>query len=105
MQAHKEREEIGEIEGVKIIAIDKEAISRVHPEWQRYLGSHHWGKGTSYIPQDEIWIAQGLTPEEFVRLVNHESIERLAMRDLQAQGLSPEESWHIAHPTVKSMGF
>ena len=105
MQAHKEREEIGVIAGVRVIAIDREAISQVHPEWRSYIGSHHWGKGTSYIPEDEIWVTQGLSPEEFVRVANHEAIERIAMRDLQAQGLSPEESWKIAHPSVRSMGF
>lgn len=98
-------ENIGTIYDVKVLAVDRNRISHKYPQWKSYIGSHHWGKGTSYIPEDSIWIAQGLSQEEFVRVVNHELIERKAMQDLQSQGMTPGESWNIAHPTIKTMGF
>ena len=99
-------EEIGQVNGVRVVAVSRTALKGEHPEWGRYLGSHHWGKQTPYIPQDAIWVAQGLSPAEFVRVVHHELLERPMMRELQTRhGLTREESWDIAHPIVKSKGF
>jgi len=95
---------IGEIDGVKIVSVNKERLGRNKLEWRKYIGSHHWGKKTSYIPEDEIWIAQGLEPKKFVRLVHHELVERELMRKLTSQGMTTLEAWKTAHYMVKSMG-
>jgi hypothetical protein len=52
-----------------------------------------------------VWIAKGLDDATFVRVVNHEIIERSMMKGLVQKGMSSEEAWSIAHPRVKSMGF
>lgn len=105
LDSKKELVELGKVNGIRVISVNRDLISPQFPEWKKYLGSHHWGKKTSYIPEDAIWVAQSLAPEEFIRVVNHELIEREAMRALQSKGMSTEESWEIAHPWVKSLGF
>lgn len=97
--------EVGVIDGVKIVAVNKEKLGVNHKEWRKYIGSHHWGKKTSYIPEDEIWIAQDLEPKKFVRLIHHELIERKIMRKLVEQGMTTLEAWKTAHHMVKSMGY
>jgi len=104
-QSSEEIEFIGEIEGVKVMSVDREKISHKHPQWKNYIGSHHWGKESSYIPEDSIWVAQGLSLKEFIRVVNHELIERKMMRDLQDNGMTTKNSWNIAHHWVKDIGF
>jgi hypothetical protein len=100
-----DRVEVGVIDGVKIVAVDKEKLGVNYKEWRKYIGSHHWGKKTSYIPEDEIWIAQDLKPKKFVRLIHHELIERELMRKLVEQGMTTLEAWKTAHHMVKSMGY
>ncbi len=104
-RAKGEMVELGSVYGVRVIAVDRALVSEKYPEWEEYIGSHHWGKRSSYIDPDAVWVAQGLSTSEFIRVVNHELIEREAMRALQDQGMTPEESWSLAHPMVKSMGF
>ena len=97
---------LGSVNGIKVISVDRADLSTERPEWTEYIGSHHWGKGTDYIPEDEIWISQGLSREDFIRVVNHELIEREAMRALRDEkGLTSEEAWKIAHHWIKSIGF
>ena len=60
--------------------IEPKLASQSRPEWDTYKGSHHWGKKTDYIPENEIWIVSGLSPNEFRRILNHEIIEREMMR-------------------------
>jgi len=106
LEAVGAQQELGVINGIKVVAVDRDKISEQHPEWSKYLGSHHWGKSTSYIPEDTIWVAQGLSKDGFIRVVNHELIEREAMRALEDnEGMTPEQAWDIAHPWVKSIGF
>ena len=102
---HDPIQPLGKIGGIEVISVDGEQLAKQHPEWSRYIGSHHWGKGTQYIPQNQVWIAQGLDDATFVRVVNHEIIERSMMKVLVQKGMSSEEAWSIAHPRVKSMGF
>jgi hypothetical protein len=102
---HDPIQPLGKIGGIEVISVDGEQLVKQHPEWSKYIGSHHWGKGTQYIPQNQVWIAQGLDDATFVRVVNHEIIERSMMKGLVQKGMSSEEAWSIAHPRVKSMGF
>jgi hypothetical protein len=105
---NKEGVVIGEYEGVKVRVINRGLVSVDHPEWNIYLGSHHWGKKTDYIPEDEIWIVQN--PEfdlaRVKKLLNHEIIERQMMRALQDdRNMDPQTSWEEAHYYLKQMGF
>jgi len=104
---HDPIQPLGKIGRIEVISVDRGQLAKQHPEWsiKKYIGSHHWGKGTQYIPQDQVWIAQGLDDATFVRVVNHEVIERSMMRELVQKGMTSEEAWSIAHPRVKSMGF
>jgi hypothetical protein len=102
---HDPLQPLGKIGGIEVISVDGEQLAKQHPEWSKYIGSHHWGKGTQYIPQNQVWIAKGLDDATFVRVVNHEIIERSMMKGLVQKGMSSEEAWSIAHPRVKSMGF
>ena len=104
----KEGVVIGEYEGVKVRVINRDLVREDHPEWETYLGSHHWGKKTDYIPEDEIWIVQN--PEfdlgRVKKLLNHEIIERQMMRALQDdRNMDTQTSWEEAHHYVKQMGF
>lgn len=99
---------IGEIEGVKVRVINRDLVRGDHPEWDIYLGSHHWGKKTDYIPEEEIWIVQN--PEfdlaRVKKLLDHEIIERQMMRALQDdRNMDPQTSWEEAHYYLKQMGF
>jgi hypothetical protein len=86
--------------------IEPKLASQSRPEWDTYKGSHHWGKKTDYIPENEIWIVSGLSPNEFRRILNHEIIEREMMRALQEEhGMDPQTSWSQAHFYVKQLGF
>lgn len=99
---------IGELEGVKVRVINRDLVKKDHPEWGIYLGSHHWGKKTDYIPEEEIWIVQN---SEFdlarvKKLLDHEIIERQMMRALQDdRNMDPQTSWEEAHYYLKQMGF
>jgi|LakMenEpi03Aug12_release.lakeMendotaPanAssembly.Ray.scaffolds.fasta_scaffold42866_13 hypothetical protein len=97
--------EVGIIDNIKIIAVNKEKLGIHRKEWRKYIGSHHWGKKTSYIPEDEIWISSGLDSKKFVRLIHHELIEREFMKKLINQGMSTLDAWKTAHYMVKSMGY
>jgi hypothetical protein len=96
--------EVGVIDGIKIIAVNREKLGIEKKEWRKYIGSHHWGKKTSYIPEDEVWISMGLDSKKFVRLIHHELIERNIMRKLINHGMSTLDAWKNAHYMVKSMG-
>ena len=96
----------GRYHNIFIKIIDREKISGDKPEWNTYIGSHHWGKKTSYIPEDEIWIVSDLDPKNFRKVLNHEIIEREMMRAVQEEkGMDPQTSWEQAHYSVKRMGF
>ena len=96
---------LGKIGQIEVISVDREHLVKQHPEWSKYIGSHHWGKKTQYIPPHQIWVAQDLDDSTFVRVVNHEIIERRMMKELVQKGMTSEEAWAIAHPRVKAMGF
>jgi hypothetical protein len=86
--------------------IEPKLVSQSRPEWDVYKGSHHWGKKTDYIPENEIWIVSGLDSKAFRRILNHEIIEREMMRALQEEhGMDPQTSWTQAHFYVKELGF
>ena len=104
----KEGEVIGEYEGVKVRVINRDLVRDEMPEWGIYIGSHHWGKKTDYIPEDEIWIVQN--PEFDIKrvkkLLDHEIIERQMMRALEDdRGMDPQTAWEEAHYYLKQMGF
>jgi hypothetical protein len=102
---HDPIQPLGKIGQIEVVSVDRSTLKQQHPEWEDYIGSHHWGKKTQYIPDHQIWIAQDLDDETFVRVVNHEIIERKMMKGLVEKGMTSEEAWAIAHPRVKSMGF
>ena len=97
---------IGKYGDIKIRVIDRDLLKLQMPEWQAYIGSHHWGKKTDYIPENEIWIVSGLDPKVFQRILNHEIIEREMMRALEEEhGMDRQTAWNQAHFYVKQMGF
>ena len=96
---------LGKIGQIEVVSVDRSSLEKKHPEWSTYIGSHHWGKKTHYIPKNQIWVAQDLDDKTFVRVVNHEIIERRMMKDLMDRGMTSEEAWSIAHPRVKAMGY
>ena len=86
--------------------VEPKIISVEMPEWNVYKGSHHWGKKTDYIPEEEIWIVSGLDPKEFRRILNHEIMEREMMRALEEEhGMDRQTAWTQAHFYVKELGF
>ena len=102
---HDPIQPLGKIGQIEVVSVDRDHLANQHPEWSTYIGSHHWGKKTQYIPKHQIWVAQDLDDGTFVRVVNHEIIERKMMKDLMDRGMTSEESWVIAHPRVKKMGY
>ena len=97
---------IGSYHNLIVKAIDPELISINRPEWKTYIGSHHWGKKTDDIPENEIWIVVGLDSKTFRRVLNHEIIEREMMRALEEEhGMDRQTAWAQAHYYVKQMGF
>lgn len=97
---------LGTYHGIKIYAVERSHLEVEKPEWRFYLGSHHWGKTTDYIPEDEIWVSKNLDEKTFRRILNHELVEREAMRALEEEkGMTPQEAWTMAHMWVKQMGF
>ena len=102
---HDPIQPLGMIGQIEVVSVDREHLVNQHPEWSKYIGSHHWGKKTQYIPKHQIWVAQDLDDSTFVRVVNHEIIERRMMKELVQKGMTSEEAWAIAHPRVKAMGY
>ena len=102
----KDKELLGTYHGIKVYIIDRSKLQVKYPEWRFYLGSHHWGKKTDYIPEDEVWVASDIIDPEFRRILNHELIEREAMRALEEEkGMDKNDAWIMAHMWVKQMGF
>ena len=102
----KEGDVIGKYGDIKIRVIDKDLLKFDMPEWQNYVGSHHWGKKTNYIPEDEIWLVHGLDEDRVKKLLDHEIIEREMMRALEEdKSMDPQTAWEMAHFYVKQMGF
>jgi hypothetical protein len=97
---------LGTYHGIKIYSVDRKSLELEKPEWRTYIGSHHWGKQTDYIPEDEIWISDDLDSAKFRKVLNHELVEREAMRALEEEkGMDSQEAWIMAHMWVKQMGF
>lgn len=94
------------IDGIKIRRIESDYVSKKYPVWNDYLGSHHYGKKSSHIPKDEIWISDKVSDRDLDGVIQHEVIERAIMRALQKfYGMTPEESWEIGHNVSKKLGF
>lgn len=90
------------IDGIKVYLIDSSILSKLYPVWNNYLGSHHYGKESSHIPEDEIFISDKTPLDELKRVILHEYVERAIMKVLETQyGMSPEKAWDIAHYFVK----
>jgi hypothetical protein len=71
--------------------------------WNTYLGSHHYGKKSSHIPEDEIFISDKTPENEIKRVILHEYVERAIMKVLETQyNMSPEKAWEKAHYFVKN---
>ena len=97
---------ISSIDGIKIRIIDSEIVSKIFPVWENYLGSHHYGKKSDHIPENEIWISNKVPEKNLDNIIQHEIIERVIMRALQKyKGMDTEYSWDIAHNFVKNIGF
>jgi len=102
----EEAEILGAYHHLIVKIIEPKLLSQSRPEWDVYKGSHHWGKKTDYIPENEIWIVSGLEPKVFRRILNHEIIEREMMRALEEEhGMDRQTAWTQAHFYVKQMGF
>lgn len=100
------KKRLGRYSNLEVVIVEPSLLSVEKPEWSGYQGSHHWGKKTDYIPENEIWIVSGLDVDVFRRILNHEIIEREMMRALQEEhGMDAQESWEQAHYYVKQMGF
>jgi len=102
---HDPIQPLGKIGQIEVVSVDRDHLVSQHPEWSKYIGSHHWGKKTQYIPPHQIWVSQDLDDSTFIRVVNHEIIERRMMKELVQKGMTSEEAWAIAHPRVKAMGY
>lgn len=105
-ELNKDFEKIGKYGNLKVVILNPTIVKEKLPEWETYKGSHHWGKKTTYIPENEIWIVNGLKPKTFRRILNHEIIEREMMRALEEErGIDKQTAWSQAHYYVKQMGF
>lgn len=94
------------IDGIKIRKIESDYLSKKYPVWNKYLGSHHYGKESSHIPKDEIWISDKVLDRDLDGVIQHEVIERSIMRALQKfYDMTPEESWEVGHNISKKLGF
>ena len=90
------------IDGIKVYLIDSSILSKQYPVWNDYLGSHHYGKKSSHISEDEIFISDKTPLSDIKRVIMHEYVERAIMKVLKLQyGISPEQAWDIAHYFVK----
>jgi hypothetical protein len=89
--------------------VDAIILAKTHPEWNSYLGSHHWGMKTNYIPVNEIWISNKTPKAKIPKVMLHEIIERPIMGFLEIKkewgglGLTPEEAWAIGHPAAEKL--
>lgn len=94
------------IDGIKIRKVNSNFLSKKYPVWDNYLGSHHYGKKSFYIPENEIWVSDKVSNYELDSIIQHELIERSIMKVLQKyNNMTPEESWEIGHNTSKNLGF
>jgi hypothetical protein len=106
LDIYKNSKIISSIDGIKIRIIDSEIVSKIFPVWENYLGSHHYGKKSGHIPENEIWISNKVPEKNLDKIIQHEIIERVIMRALQKyKGMDTEYSWDIAHNFVKNIGF
>ena len=97
---------LGPYRNLTVKVVEPRSLSLKMPEWNIYKGSHHWGKKTDYIPEEEIWIVSGLDLKEFRRILNHEIMEREMMRALEEEhGMDRQTAWTQAHFYVKELGF
>jgi len=91
------------IDGIKVYLINSSILSQKFHVWNTYLGSHHYGKKSSHIPEDEIFISDKTPENEIKRVILHEYVERAIMKVLETQyNMSPEQAWEIAHYFVKN---
>ena len=106
MDKDNQSEIISIIDGIIIKKINSDYYSKKYPVWKNYLGSHHYGKESEHIPENEIWISDKVEENKLESVIQHELIERNIMRGLQIyKKMTPKESWEIAHNFVKSIGF
>jgi hypothetical protein len=90
------------IDGIKVYLIDSSILSKLYPVWNNYLGSHHYGKESTHIPEDEIFISDKTPLDEIEKVILHEYVERAIMKTLELKyNMSPKQAWDIAHYFVK----
>jgi hypothetical protein len=90
------------IDGVKVFLVNSDVLEQLHPVWNEYLGSHHYGKESSFIPEDEIFISNKVPVGDLKKVIMHEYVERAIMKVLKLQySMSPEQAWVIAHYFVQ----
>lgn len=98
-----------EIGGVTFWLIDSVQLSKYDPKWEpykmgRYLGSHHYGIGTDYIPENEIYISDVTTVQIREKIMIHEFVEREVMkRLLEKLNLSGRLAWEIGHKIAEML--
>jgi len=91
------------IDGIKVYLINSSILGQKFHVWNTYLGSHHYGKKSSHIPEDEIFISDRTPDNEIERVILHEYVERAIMKVLETQyNMSSEQAWEIAHYFVKN---
>ena len=112
------------IDNIEFWLIDDLLLQKIDSKWKDYIGCHHWGKGktvviddilyegTSYIPENEIWISNYIfrtkkgssLTQELCRVMKHEYLERQLMQYLvDYEKLSRDKAWYIAHHSVKNV--
>jgi len=67
-----------EIDGVKIYTVNG-AFVRKTRDISFTMGAHHYVD--KFIPEDEVWIDDNLSPADLLDLIIHESVERKLMKD------------------------
>ncbi len=85
---------ISSIDGIKIRIIDSEIVSKIFPVWENYLGSHHYGKKSSHIPENEVWISNKVPEKNLDKiqvqaalLAKQDEINRLGVNATDQQKL------------------
>jgi hypothetical protein len=104
------KEKLKEIGGITFWLIDSIRLSQYDPKWSptratRYIGSHHYGMGTSYIPEPEVWISDAVIDVQKQKIIMiHEFIEREVMkRILEKINITGPLVWDIGHKVALTL--
>ena len=90
---------LGELDGFKVYICDYEKIHEKFKWEQDEWGGHGWDETSSYIPKDEIWIADNVPQENIYETISHEFVEVTLM----SKGKTYLESHPIAQLSEKPL--